>query len=448
MANETVRLAEYASGLRYEDLPPQVIQRAKDCITDTVAVIVLGNAMPWSRIVANYAQRIGAGGRSRILGAHGPTLHAAAAALANGTLAHAFESDNLTRPSAGVHPGATLLPPGLAIAQEHGSSGCELITAVVAGFEVMYRIGYATKHTNEKRGFHAPGTTGPFGAAVAAGKLLGLDADAMTNALGIAGSMAGGLMEFARSGTGAMVKRLHLGRAAEAGVVAASLAADGFTGPTTVLEGEAGFLKVFCTEWDMDDLTKGLGTDYATMNLCLKRFPVHMTAQTGIQAVLELQAEYGFTGAQVDRVTVAGTERMATINNIRDPKDMMMAQYSIPFCVALSLFRDPRDPASFDDSALASAEIRAMCDRVAVTVAHPPAKVAGASIVTIQLKDGRVLTREVDEFNGTPARPLDRNELHDKFTTLTRTRYGAEASGLFDRLQNLETETNLEWIGA
>jgi 2-methylcitrate dehydratase PrpD len=448
MANETVRLAEYAVGLRYDDLPRHVIQRAKDCITDTVAVIVLGNGMPWSRIVVNYAQRIGAGGRSRILGAPGPALHAPAAALANGTLAHAFESDNLTKPGAGVHPGATLLPPGLAIAQERGNSGRELITAVVAGFEVMYRIGYATKHSNERRGFHAPGTTGPFGAAVAAGVLLNLDAEAMTNALGIAGSMAAGLMEFARSGTGAMVKRLHLGRAAEAGVVAASLAADGFTGPTSVIEGEAGFLKVFCTEWDLADVTRGLGTEYATMNLCLKRFPVHMTAQTGVQAVLELQGEHGFTGAQVDRVTVAGTERMATINNIRNPTDIMMAQYSIPFCVALALFRDPRDPVSFDDSALADARIRAMCDRVAITVADPPTKVAGASIVTIQLKDGRTFTREVDEFNGTPARPLDRNELRDKFTTLTRIRYGKEAGGLFERLQNLENETDLDWVGA
>lgn len=448
MANETVRLAEYAAGLRYEDLPPDVVQRAKDCITDTVAVIVLGNGLPWSRIVAAYAQRVGAGGRSRILGADGPTLHAPAAALANGTLAHAFESDNLTKPGAGVHPGATLLPPGLAVAQERGSGGRALITAVVAGFEVMYRIGYATKHSNERRGFHAPGTTGPFGAAVAAGVLLGLDAPRMTNALGIAGSLAGGLMEFARSGTGAMVKRLHLGRAAESGVMAASLAADGFTGPRSVIEGEAGFLKVFCTEWDLDEVTRGLGSEFATRKLCLKRFPVHMTAQTAVQAVLELQAAHGFVGAEVDRVTVAGTERMATINNIADPTDIMMAQYSIPFCVALALFRDPRDPASFDKSALRDAAIRGMCGRVAIIVAEPPTKVAGASIVTIQLQDGRSFTREVEEFNGTPARPLDRAELRAKFMTLTRTRYGAQAAGLFERLQNLENEAELGWVGA
>jgi 2-methylcitrate dehydratase PrpD len=448
MANETVRLAEYAAGLRYEDIPADVVQRAKDCITDTVAVIVLGNGLPWSKIVAAYAQRIGAGGRCRILGATGPTVQAPAAALANGTLAHAFESDNLTKPGAGVHPGATLLPPGLAVAQERGRCGRALITAVVAGFEVMYRIGHATKHSNERRGFHAPGTTGPFGAAVAAGVLLGLDAPGMTNALGIAGSLAGGLMEFARSGTGAMVKRLHLGRASESGVMAASLAADGFTGPRSVLEGEAGFLKVFCTEWDVADLTRGLGSEFATRNLCLKRFPVHMTAQTSVQAVLELQAEHGFAGADVEHVTVAGTERMATINNIREPTDIMMAQYSIPFCVALALFRDPRDPASFDDSALADAAIRSMLVRVAVVVADPPTKVAGASIVTIKLRDGRSVAREVAEFNGTPARPLNRDELREKFIMLTRVRYGAAATGLFERLQNLENETELGWVGA
>jgi 2-methylcitrate dehydratase PrpD len=448
MTNETIRLAEYAATLKYDDLPADVVQRAKDCIADTVAVIILGSDLPWSRIVASYAQRVGAGGHCRILGVAGPAVQAPTAALANGALAHAFESDNLTRPGTGVHPGATLLPPGLAIAQERGSSGKAMITAVVAGFEVMYRIGYATKHSNERRGFHAPGTTGPFGAAVAAGHLLGLDRDAMTSALGIAGSLAGGLMEFARSGTGAMVKRLHLGRAAESGVVAASLAADGFTGPSTVLEGDAGFLRVFCTEWDVADLTRGLGSEFDTRKLCLKRFPVHMTAHTPVQAVLELLAEHGFAGHDVDHVTVAGTERMATVNNIRNPTDIMMAQYSIPFCVALALFRDPRDPASFDDAVIEEPDISTMCRRVEMTIAEPPLTVAGASIVTIRLKDGRSFVRRVEEFDGTPARPLDRAALREKFVTLTRGHLGPGAVTLFERLQDLEQETNLAWLGA
>jgi len=446
MAHETVHLAEYASGLRYNELPPEVVQRAKDCITDTVAVIVQGSGLPWSHIVVRYAQRTGSGGRCRILGVDGPTLQAPAAALANGALAHAFELDNLTRPGAGVHPGATLLPPALAIAQEQGSSGRDLITAIVAGFEVMYRIGRATKHSNERRGFHAPGTTGPFGAAAAAGRLLQLDAMAMTNAIGIAGSLACGLMEFARSGSGAMVKRLHLGRAAESGVLAASLAADGFTGPHSVLEGEAGFLKVFCTEWDTADLTHRLGSEFATLKLCLKRFPVHMTAQTAVQAILELKAEHGFDGAQVDAVTVAGNERMATVNNIPNPTDIMMAQYSIPFSVALALFRDPRNPASFDESALANADIRGMCQRVAITVADPPTKIAGASVVTVRLKDGRSIAREVEDFKGTPARPLTRGELRNKFLMLMGAANATGAVELFERLQSLENETNVEWL--
>src|SRR5579862_6371438 len=266
MAEETVQLAEYAAALRYEDLPAAVVAAAKDCIIDTVAACICGSALPWSRIVIDYVARTGPGGQSRILG-QGDAVQAGAAALANGALAHAFELDALTRPGAGAHPGGTVVPPALAVAQQEGRSGRDLVAAFVAGNEVMIRIGRATHHSNEARGFHAPGTTGPFGAAVAAGHLLGLDAGQMTNALGIAGSLAGGLMEFARSGTGAMVKRLHLGRASESGVVAANLAADGFTGPISVLEGEAGFLKVFCTEWDVEDLTRGLGTDFKTMNL-------------------------------------------------------------------------------------------------------------------------------------------------------------------------------------
>ena len=446
MAHETVRLAEYAAGLRYEDLPPEVIQSAKECITDTTAVVVQGSGQPWSQIAIRYAQRVGAGGRSRILGVKGPTVQAATAALANGTSAHAFESDNLTRPGAGVHPGATLLPSALAIAQEQGSNGRELLTAVTAGFEVMYRIGRATKHSNERHGFHAAGTTGPFGAAVAAGRLLKLDAAAMTNALGIAGSLAGGLMEFARSGTGAMVKRLHLGRAAESGVLAASLAADGFTGPASVLEGDAGFLKVFCTEWDVSDLTRGLGSEFATLNLCLKRFPIHMTAHTAVQAVLELRAEHDFDAVHVDRVHVAGNERMATINNIPEPSDIMMAQYSIPFCVALALYRDPRDPASFDQSALIDPDIRAMCRRVDVTAADPPPSVSGASRVTIRLQNGDVMSREVDEFDGTPNRRLTHAALRDKFVMFVKS--SGLAASTFDRLQNIEQEPDLQWVGA
>jgi 2-methylcitrate dehydratase PrpD len=433
MAEETVRLAEYAAALRYEDLPAAVVQQAKDCIIDTVAAAICGATLPWSRIVIDYAERTGPRGSSHILGC-GSAVQAPSAALANGALAHAFELDSLTRPSAGAHPGATVLPPALAIAQEKGLGGRALIAAFVAGNEVMIRIGRATGHTNEARGFHAPGTTGPFGAAVAAGHLLGLDAGAMANALGIAGSLCGGLLEFAR-GDGGMVKRLHLGRASEAGVLAASLAAQGFTGPRTVLEGQFGFLRVFCTAWDEAELTRGLGEEFLVSTTALKRYPCHATAHAAVRAARELRAEHGFAGGEVAGITVTGTERMIERHNITEPADLMLAQYSVPFSVALALCREARDPESWDETALADPQIRSLCRRVRLVPN------GAASTVTIALADGRRLERRAESGM------LEKGELADKFLRLTRTTLGeSAATALYDRLQRLEDKEKLDWL--
>jgi 2-methylcitrate dehydratase PrpD len=439
---ETVRLAEYAAALRYPDLPAEVVQQAKECIIDTVAAGICGSALPWSRIVVEYAERTGPGGNCRILGQTGPAVQAPAAALANGALAHAFELDSLTRPGAGAHPGATVLPPALAIAQERGADGRSLIAAFVAGNEVMIRIGRATGHTNEARGFHAPGTTGPFGGAIAAGHLLGLNSGAMTNALGIAGSLCGGLLEFAR-GDGGMVKRLHLGRASEAGVLAASLAAGGFAGPRTVLEGEFGFLRVFCTKWDTAELTRGLGEDYVVSTTVLKRYPCHATAHAAVKAARDLQTEHGFAGTQVEAITVTGTPRMVERHNILEPADQMLAQYSIPFSVALALCREARDPESWDEAALADPQIRALC-RLVKLMPDPGGEHGGmASRVSIALADGRRLERRSESGM------LEPGELADKFQRLTRAALGARpATALYERLQRLEEEEDLSWLGA
>src|SRR5215469_10965705 len=187
---QTVTLADYAAALRYEDLPASVVRRTRDCITDTVAAILYGERLPWSRIIIAHAQHTGPGGKSHILGAGGAPVQATSAALAHGAMAHAFELDNLTDPDSGSHPGATMFSAGLAVAQERGSSGRELIAAMAAGGEAMIRIGTATKQTTEPRGFHAPGTTGPFGAAIVAGRLQHFDAVKMANAMGLAGSLA------------------------------------------------------------------------------------------------------------------------------------------------------------------------------------------------------------------------------------------------------------------
>jgi 2-methylcitrate dehydratase PrpD len=445
-AHETEQLAAYAAALRYEDLPPAVVQRAKDCIIDAVATISYGAELPWSKIVIAYAQRYGAGGQSTILGTGGLKVNAPAAALANGALGHAFELDATTEPNSGTHPSATLFTSALAVGQERGLTGRDLITAFVAGGEVMYRIGYATKHSNETRGFHAPGTTGPFGAAVAVGRLRQFDAAKMTNALGIAGSLACGLLEFASAGNGAMVKRLHLGRAAESGVLAATLAGDGFTGPSTVLEGEFGFLRVYCNEWDLAALTRGLGTEFLTPNITMKRYACHMTAQNSIEATQDLRAEHKFSAADVISIAIAGDERVATRNNIPAPEDKMMAQYSVPFSVALSLYRDARDPRSYDDTVVRDRSILDLASRIKATKAVGQSRQDTTATVTIRLKDGREVSRAVSNFMGTPQRPLDQAELKEKFMLLTRHLERSKMEAMFERLQHIESEKTLDWV--
>jgi len=306
----------------------------------------------------------------------------------------------------------------------------------------MIRIGRATGHTNEARGFHAPGTTGPFGAAVACGLLLGLDERQMTNAIGIAGSLAGGLLEFAK-GDGGMVKRLHLGRASEAGVLAASLAKGGFEAPRTVIEGEFGFLRVFCTEWDESHLTKGLGSDFVTLSAVLKRYPCHATAHPAVKAVRDLQAAHGFAGGDVASITVTGTRRMVERHNIIEPPDLMLAQYSIPFCVALALFREARDPESYDDSALADPGIRALTRKVKLVPEASDGHAAAGSHVTIALNDGRIW--DAHEAGGM----LEAGELPDKFARLTRRAMAGSGggAGVYKRLMALEDEAALDWLG-
>jgi len=444
-AGQTVRLAEYAARIRHEDISPEVLQRAKDCIADTVGTILFGAQFVWSKMIIAQAQRMGSGGKSSILGT-GTRVHAAAAALAHGAMTHAFEQDNLTFPDSGAHPGAALVTSGLAVAQEGGMTGRELLTALVAGAEVMIRIGRATKRTNEARGFHAPGILGPFGAAVASGKLMQFDVQKMTNALGIAASTSGGLMAFAHSGNGAMVKRLHLGRAAEGGVLAANLAANGFTGPTTVIEGEAGFLKAFCNETDPTELTRGLGDTYLTLSILMKRFSCHITAHTAVEAILDLRTRYGITGDAVASIQIAGSRRMATTNNIPAPPDILIGQFSIPFCVALALYRNPIDPYSFDEAAVHDTAIRAMALRVKMTVAPGQDDEDVSSTVSVTLQDGRVLTQRVTDFLGTPARPLTGRDMRQKFLLLTQKYPVSQLENVFDRVQNIESEASLDWL--
>ena len=448
--NATQRLARFAVELSYKQIPKEVIERSKACILDTLAVSLYGSTKPWSRTVSGFIRDTGLRGRSTIFG-EGLSAQPAQATLANGVMAHAFELDNVRQPGAGVHPGATAFLPAFAMAEDKKADGKSLLTAFVAACEVVSRIGVAAGNSLERRGFHAPGLTGTFGGAIAAGRLLKLNDKKMVNALGIAGSYSGGLIEFSRCQDGAMVKRLHLGKAAEGGVTAALLASRGFAGPESVLEGKFGFCQTYSDSPEISYLTHRLGRDFETMNIGIKRCACHINAHAPIEALQELRAETGFVPEEVREIVVSGIEKLVTHHAIYKPKDLMMAQYSIPFCVALSLYFDPTDPESFNEAKLKDKKILAMMRKVKLQVDHEIEEKGWdrAARVSIVLSNKKRLSKLVIHFKGTPRNPMTQVDVQDKARKLTRALLSARhLERLVDSVNKLEKIADVSSIGA
>jgi 2-methylcitrate dehydratase PrpD len=436
MTSASQTLVEFAVGLSYDRIPAEVIERAKDCMIDTVGACVFGSQLPWTQTVIEYAKRNSAPGECSVFGTP-IKVRAPFACLCNGAAAHAFELDALVEPSVGIHPSAALAVPGLAPAQGRKMSGKALLSAIVAGFEVLYRIGDAAHHSIEKVGFHSPGVVGPFGTAVVVGRLFDLDAKQMANAFGIAGSMSSGLMEFSK--TGGMVKRLHLGRAAEGGFMAAVLARDGYTGPAGVLEGKFGVLNVFCRDAQPARLTKDLGAVWQVMKTKIKRYACHATAQVPVTLALDLKQKHKLSGDDVAAIAIAAGEKTVTQHAINEPRDLAMMQYSVPFSVAIALYKDPLDPRTFSEATLNDARIRTLARGAQVELLKSsPGYQSSACRLTLKLKNGKELTAEGHDFKGTPTMPLTRDELRDKFLMLTAHRDRAKAERLFAQLAEAE----------
>jgi 2-methylcitrate dehydratase PrpD len=178
----------------------------------------------------------------------------------------------------------------------------------------------------------------------------------------------------------------------------------------------------------------------------MKRFSCHITAHTAVEAILDLRTRYGITGDEVASIQIAGSRRMATTNNIPAPPDILIGQFSIPFCVALSLYRNPIDPYSFDEASVHDPAIRAMALRVKITVAPSQDDDDVSSTVSVTLKDGRILAQRVTDFLGTPARPLTSRDMRQKFLLLTQKYPASQMENVFDRVQNIESEANLDWL--
>ncbi len=425
------RLAAYAVGLRYAHLPADIVATAKTCLIDAVACAIFGARFPWSQAIAAVISASGASGACSVPG-FDRRLDPRQAALALGAFAHAFELDSLRKPGAGAHPGATVALPAFALAQAQARSGRDLIAAIVAGCEVSFRIGAATLHTPELHGFHAPGIVGPFGAAVASGCLLGLSAEQLAYALGIAGSCTGGLLAFARSGQGGMVKRLHLGRAAESGVLAATLAAHGYDGPRSVLEGEFGVLPSFCSRADPALLTAGLATFFETSRLCIKPYACHVTAQAPIELLRHLMAVHGFSAADIAGIEVAASAKVASHHGERRPADLMLGQYSVPFSLAVAAWRDPADPMAFADDPIHDPGILDLAARIGIV----PGDAGWGAGLSIALRDGRKVAGTIASFRGCPETPMSLDDIAAKFRRLTQHKPGTAA--LVEALLDIE----------
>jgi 2-methylcitrate dehydratase PrpD len=273
----------------------------------------------------------------------------------------------------------------------------------------------------------------------------------MVNALGIAGSYSGGLIEFSRCQEGAMVKRLHLGKAAGGGVTAALLASKGFAGPESVLEGKFGFCQTYSDSPKLDYLTYRLGREFESMNIAIKRCAVHINAHAPIEALEQLRAEFDFGAADVREITVGGIEKLVTHHAIYRPKDLMMAQYSIPFCVALSLYFDPTDPSSFNEKKLKDKRILAMMRKVRLKVDDEIEDKGWdrAARVTVSLANKRRHSALVVHFKGTPGNPMKPSEIEDKARKLTRALLPAKKlDRLFEAVNRLEKLPDVSVVGA
>jgi 2-methylcitrate dehydratase PrpD len=442
------RLAAYAAHLRFESLPPQAVHNAKICLIDAAGCAIFGARFPWSRAVIDMIGSSAATGRCSVPG-FDARLDPRQAALAFGTFAHAFELDSLRKPGAGAHPGATVALPAFAVAQAGGHCGRDLVAAIVAGCEVGFRIGAATLHTPELNGFHAPGIVGPFASAAASGRLMGLAPRELACAFGIAGSCTGGLLAFAKNPqpgrSGGMVKRLHLGRAAESGVLAAMLAARGYDGPSTILEGDFGVLDAFCSRSDPALLTARLGTFFEITRLCIKPYACHVTAQAPIELLRGLMTSHGFAAPDIAAIKLVATPKVVSHHNERRPADIMLGQYSVPFSIAVAAWRDPDDPASFAQDCVHDPAILDLAARIEIAAGEAPGWGAGMEIT---LHDARRVSGRIETFRGCPETPMSIDDVAAKFRKLTRhgaaQRTGALLSALLD-IENVADVTAIEF---
>jgi 2-methylcitrate dehydratase PrpD len=419
----TQELARYCSRVKFNDLSDEVIDCAKYRFLDFISVACRGSKEDPSQTIYRFVKEMDKG-EGVIVGTKekAPYLYSA---LANGTSSHAIEMDDVDN-EASLHPGVVVFPSALATGEMVGASGKSFILAVVLGYEVMVRLGRALGPENSyKRGFHPTGTCGTFGSSVASSKILGLQEEAILNAIGISGSQAAGSMEYLAQG--AWTKPFHAGWAAHSGMVAALLSRKGFKGPSSILEGRDGFLHAYSNGADPSKVLEGIGSRFQILRTSVKPHACCRYMQPPIDAVLKIVNENNLRPEQVKKIKVgvlrAGAPLIAEpIESKYNPQSIVDAQFSMPFGATAALLYGKAGLKEFQLSTIQSRPVREMMRKVECIVdpeldrTFPKQWRATAEILT---EDEKRYSTTVEYPKGDPENPLSWEEMIERFHDLT-----------------------------
>ena len=452
-ASASQALAEFAAGLQSSDLPAPVAAAAKRHLLDVIGVALASSTMPFAHMALQAATALGGQGDGSVIG-FPDRLPPVWSALVNGALAHGIDYDD-THQEGVVHVSCSVAPAALAAAEASGPTGGQFLTALVLGMETAVRLGIAAPGRFHDRGFHPTGVCGTFAATVAAGKVAGLPAARLTDALGLSGSMASGLMEFLTDGTWS--KRIHAGWAAHGGLVAARLAGAGFSGPGAVLEGRFGFYRSHLGDEgaNLDAVTGDLGRRWHMLEIAMKPYPAcHMT-HAFIDCADSLRAEPGVTPADIESIECFIHPREMPI--VCEPRASKLvpqtdydAKFSLPYTVACMLVRGHVDLDDFTPAAIGDAAVLDLARRVACLPdpdADYPRTFPGRMRLT--LRNGRVLERDEPLNRGSAERPLSDDDVRAKFRrNAAMALPPSQVDGLAAAVQSIDTAPSVRKLAA
>jgi 2-methylcitrate dehydratase PrpD len=432
------QLADFTAGLTFAALPADVIEATKCKLLDAygcgMAAVALGECAP----VLRWA---GAAERGGGLLVARDERDATTTALATGTLIHALDFDD-THPEAMCHVTAVVGTAAVATGQALGCTGADVLVAQVAGSEAVARLGSVASGDWHERGIHPTAACGVFGATLAAGRLMGLDADTLERALGLAGSTSSGLFEYLADGS--QTKPFHAGWAAHAGIVAAQLAAAGLRGPTTVIEGRFGLFGALLAQHRADDIAAqlaDLGERWETLRISIKPYPTCHLTHAAIEAGLGLAAE-GVAAADVERVRLTVPE--AAVGIVLEPRERKLrprtaydAKFSLPYTVAAALVDGRVDLETFSAEQLGAPDVLQLAARTEFVVERRPPGTPFFTLTELQLRDGGVRRVDVPRPLGTPGRAIERAGVLEKFAA-NATMAIPDAQAFADRVLSLD----------